>query len=124
MTSTKLIYSILIIVISALLNHVMASGTENSQVLDFNGMEVRDLVSVQETTIKSIKYETTEVTTDNHVSFTTKDDLKRLERTLISVAGLIAACLFICCLPWCYANMRSTCEEQKSGTRYGMRIEV
>lgn len=105
MTSTKItsIY-IISVIISALLSHDSVNG----------------LVLKDETTNAT----TLSPNTDIHVSYTTKDDMANLERTLISIVGLIAACLFICCMPWCFAGITKTCEEQKSETRYGRRMEV
>lgn len=119
---TKLIgfYIITLIISTTLLNNV--SG-ESITVSNINGVPI--LNSIKEINVKKIVENATSQSDDDTLSYVTKDDIKRLPRAVISMLGLIAACLFICCLPWCHSSITKSCEEQKSrvGRRSGMRID-
>lgn len=120
MTSIKFttIYIILITIISTLISHNLVNGTTLSAESVLNGLKV--LNSLKETTTSELELNvTTEVPEMyEHVRFTTKDE-KKLEWILLRVAALMAACLFICCIPWCQTNILKVIKEQKLRSTFG-----
>lgn len=119
MTSISTIYSILVIIISALLSHDLVSGTNISTESRFKDMTV--LNSLKDTTTRAMEQNvptTIASEIDEHVRIKPKEDVK-IEWILIRVAALFAACLFICCVPWCQTNISRVIKEQKVRAQYG-----